>query len=144
MRGLRVTTLPHRLLATLRHLLATPRRPRLASAFQSASLHLFCLFTTSRYVRATDTYGRRATGLTAEVITTGCLVPGCFHPQSDSCGRQAIGVMSGAAISGTLDIGDRTSDITAASTMASDMEALDTRAATGITERSSTTRRLRG
>src|SRR5262245_29247649 len=123
MHGLRVTTLHrhlmlHHLLATPRRLLATPRRLPRVSASPSVSLRLFCRFTTSRYVPAPDTYGRRATGPTAEVTTTGYLVPGCFHLRSGFSGRQVIGVMSGTVISGTPDIGDRTSDITAASTMA--------------------------
>src|SRR5262249_4919623 len=141
MRVLRGTTLLRHLRVTLRRLLPMLPHLRRALASPSASLHLFCLFTTSRFVPAPATSGLRATGLTVMLTITGCPEPGCSHLLSGFSGPQVIGVMSGAVISGTRDIGDRTLDITAASTMASAMEVSDSRAAIGITERSSTTPR---
>src|SRR5262249_59464708 len=117
MRVLRGSTLLRDLRVTLRRLLPMLPHLRRASASPSASLHLFCLFTTSRFVPAPATSGLRATGLTVMLTITGCPEPGCSHLLSGFSGPQVIGVMSGAVISGPRDIGGRTADITAGSAM---------------------------
>src|SRR4029077_2530492 len=113
----------HRLLANTVHRLlpiTVGRLPRV-SAYPSALLRRFFLFTSSRSVQAPATYGHQATGPTGTLVITGCPVHGWCHLLSDYSGRPATGATMVVLMFGTPDTGARTSDIMAASITASVM-----------------------
>src|SRR5215813_662672 len=66
-----------------------------------------CLFTISRLVPATTTYGRQVIGTGTAMTIIGFLAHGSWRLNRGISGRLATGVGAVAAISGTLAIGVR-------------------------------------